>query len=92
MKQARHQEWWALGSVGTRRCGSAHIGMRSAGSPGEAVVRRSRVGREERSSRGQKRLLLKHLVLERVALGTHSLAQCLDEGRVKLRQGSAVAG
>lgn len=46
---------------------------------------------EGRLCKGQRSLLLKHLVLERVALDTHSLVQCFDEERVELRQELAVA-
>jgi hypothetical protein len=90
MEKVRRRVWWAPESVGTRRCDSAHIDMRSGASPDGAVGRRSRVARkEERSSIGPWGLLLKHLALEKVALDRHS-HQC-DEEHVKLRQGLAVA-
>ena len=90
--KAQHWEWWVPGSVGTTRRGSVHIDTRSAGSPGAAVVHRSRVGREGRWDRAQRRLLLKHLVLERVALDTHNPTRCPGEEPVKLRQELVVAG
>jgi hypothetical protein len=82
--QDLHREWWAPGSAGRRKCGLAHIGMRLEESPGEVVGQCSRVEKrvEERSSMGELGRL-KHLELEKVALGRHSLAQRPDEGCVK---------
>lgn len=91
--QDPHQEWWVPASVGRRKRGLAHIGMRLGESPGEVVAQCSRVEKrvEERSSMGELGRL-KHLELETVALGRHSLAQRRDEGRVKqLRLGWAAA-
>jgi hypothetical protein len=82
--QDLHREWWVPGSAGRRKRGLAHIGRRLGESPGEVVGRCSRVGKrvEERLSMGELGRL-KHLELEKLALGRHSLAQRPDEGCVK---------
>lgn len=90
--QEPHPEWWGPASVERRRFGSAHIGTRSVETPGEAVAQRSKVVRLVVEGWGKRGLglLLKHQELEELVLGTHSLAQCLGEGPVKLRQELAV--
>jgi hypothetical protein len=75
-----------------RRHDSAHNGMRSAASPDVEVVRRSTAVREEEQRyTDSKRSLLEQPELETVALGMHSLIQCLDEGPVTLSQDVAAA-
>jgi hypothetical protein len=82
--QDPHQVWWVPASVERRKRGLAHNGMRLEESPGEVVGRCSMAEKrmEERSSMGELGRL-KHLELEKVALGRYSLAQRRDEGCVK---------
>jgi hypothetical protein len=93
--RALHRELWVPESVGRRMRGSAHNGMRLEETIGVAVQQCSRAEmqqeEEERSSMEEWEWLLKHRVLEMVALGKHSRAH-RDEERVKqLRLESAVA-
>ena len=87
------QALWALVSVATRNCDSARSDKRFVGSPDVAVVRRSRAGRVEGQTNTRwVGLLLGQPMLELVALGRHSLVQCLDEEPVTLSQDVAAAG
>ena len=83
---------WELVNAATRNCDSARSDKRSVGSPDVAVVRRSRAGQVEGQTNTRLvDLLLGQPMLELVALGRHSLDQCLDEEPVTLSQDVAAA-